>query len=475
MQLSDILKKEILVDNQCYLTDNGIMTNGRLPAPITLESKEKAHKGGITKNERDAWFFLNSISHQLEHARHQPQASSLIYFGDNEYEHNTDNSFLDISGKDALNFRLTTSNLIGYVKKGSFSLKIGCRFGSNFLKYIISDADGFLEVKDVGSESDNDGYEWLLAYIWTINLRKAYRLGIPKIYVTRTDRCARPRGKIDPIDYFKNKSSGKYLCSYREHSYSSTAAALFIKAYESIRNYSFSKSSRNIYQAFLAVNQGEIKSRKEILSTTYFTNPYYKDYNSVIDLSKIIIRQQGVDFGSGRDSSGFFFDIAMLFEYFIRKLIKRSNAHLSKKDKRSHRIPTGSTTGYLRGLEPDLTFKDSDGVYIFDVKYKSFDSIYGVNREDIFQLHTYIGQYGNNTNIKGCGFIYPASEEKWQSLNLDENCGVISDIFCQQGKKIPFHIVFIKIPRNEDNEFNVTMKKYCSEFINVINSIVHCR
>ena len=31
--------------------------------------------------------------------------------------------------------------------------------------------------------------------------------------------------------------------------------------------------------------------------------------------------------------------------------------------------------------------------YVFDVKYKAFDTVYGVKREDLFQLHTYIGQY----------------------------------------------------------------------------------
>ena len=39
-------------------------------------------------------------------------------------------------------------------------------------------------------------------------------------------------------------------------------------------------------------------------------------------------------------------------------------------------------------------------MYVFDVKYKTFDPQFGVKREDIFQLHTYIGQYGNGGLIK---------------------------------------------------------------------------
>ena len=54
----------------------------------------------------------------------------------------------------------------------------------------------------------------------------------------------------------------------------------------------------------------------------HFTNPFYKEYNDVIDLSKLILRDELSDFGEKSDSSAFFFDVSMLFEYFVRKLFK---------------------------------------------------------------------------------------------------------------------------------------------------------
>lgn len=111
----------------------------------------------------------------------------------------------------------------------------------------------------------------------------------------------------------------------------------------------------------------------------------------------------------------------------------------------------------------------SGGLYVFDVKYKTFDPQFGVKREDIFQLHTYIGQYGNGDLIKGCGFIYPISENRWNALNMDKRQGMISDVIHQQGKDIPFHLLFLKISNDSDPEFNKRMSEECRMFIENIN------
>ena len=171
------------------------------------------------------------------------------------------------------NFTLNTGNLIGFVKQGDFSLKINSRFGDAFLQYIIADADGFLEIENAGGESHSDGYKWLLAYLWNIKFKRAYRLGLPKAYVTRNNRKSRVRGTIDAVDYFQNKTSGKFLCSYREQSYHNSATSLFIKAYETVECYSFCQRTRNIYNALLTANQGVKRPRQEILQNSIFYKP----------------------------------------------------------------------------------------------------------------------------------------------------------------------------------------------------------
>lgn len=459
-----------LLDNQSYVFDGSIVKNGRLPSGAVVFDEAPGRRTRPEHFENEIWHFLNSVSRDVEKTLNDNIADALILFNDEDYEHNTDGGFIGVTGTDARNFNLNTGNLIGFVKRGDYSLKISSRFGDAFLQYIIADADGFLELENIGGESHADGYEWLLAYLWNIKFKRAYRLGLPKTYITKNDRISRVRGTIDAVDYFRNNTSGKYLCSYREHSYDSPATSLFIKAYEAVEHYSFCQRTRNVYNAFLTANQGVKRSRQEILRTPYFTNPFYNDYNVLIDLSKQVISQQGSDFDSQNDSSAFFFDISMLFEYFIRKLIKRDGVRLLSKFEQRYEIPAGALGSYMRKLEPDLVFESDGGLYVFDVKYKAFDPQFGVKREDLFQLHTYIGQYGNGASIKGCGFVFPISEERWAALNLDKTQGLISDVIRQQGQDIPFHVLFLKIPDNTSLDFNKLMSDQCRMFIDTIHS-----
>ena len=368
MWLFDIINDGTLVDNRSYFVNNGIFTNKSLGESISLNTKTKGQWTNTKNDESTIWHFLNSVSRDIENELSNNLANALILFNDREYEHNTDDGFITINGTDSRNFTLNTGNLIGFVKRGEYSLKVGSRFGDAFLRYIIADADGFLEMENIGGKNNTGGYEWLLAYLWNIKLKKAYRLGIPKTYITKKERNSRIRGTIDTIDYFRNNTSGQYLCTYREHSYDSPATSLFIKAYETIEHQSFCKHTRNIYNAFITANQGVRRSRQEILRTPYFTSPFYNDYNTLIDLSKKIINQEGSDFGHQQESSAFFFDISMLFEYFIRKLLKRSGIRMLSKFELNYKIPTGAFGSYVRKIEPDLVFENDGGMYVFDVK-----------------------------------------------------------------------------------------------------------
>jgi hypothetical protein len=85
-------------------------------------------------------------------------------------------------------------------------------------------------------------------------------------------------------------------------------------------------------------------------------------------------------------------------------------------------------------------------------------------------MHTYIGQYGNEVSINGCGFVYPISEERWVALNLYKTQGLISDVVRQQKQDIPFHVLFLKIPNNTSLDFNRLMSEQCRMFIDTIQS-----
>lgn len=313
-------------------------------------------------------------------------------------------------------------------------------------------------------------------------------------------------GSIDPVDYALHHELGEYLCTYREHSYDNPAASLFAETYRQIRNgkTSLTDSLHSIYQSLLNVTNGVNRTRCELLQTKHFRNPYYSDYNVVIDISKQILRGQSLEFSKDSEWNGFLFDVSMLFEYFIRKRIIRSIPNITLRSKSEHKnIVSGSKSSAVtengkRKLIPDLVFSHTDGgLFIFDVKYKCFSFDYGISREDLFQLHTYIGQWGNEIEhgIKGCGFIYPLKTERLNNCPnakeeytgsdhryasqyapdniLPNDCLIYKGMIQQQGKNIPFFIFFLTIPEDSSAQsFSWQMKANCEFFSSVMAQLL---
>ena len=159
-----------------------------------------------------------------------------------------------------------------------------------------------------------------------------------------------------------------------------------------------------------------------------------------------------------------YFDVSMLFEYFVRKLLQRAGLSLLPKSDGDHKIPTGSL-GYRRDLQPDILFDHDDQRYVFDVKYKSFDKVWGAKREDLFQLHTYLGQFSNDDiPVRACGLIYPMREARWQALLADGHKPWLPSKMQQQGRPVDFFTIFLRIP-DAGEDFAQRMQESCKELI----------
>jgi len=467
--LYDILKDNTLVDNQLYQADNGIFKNNRFQESISLESRKHRKRTYSHNNEHEIWRFLNETNREIQKLIRTNKQNSLVLFNSKDYEHNSGDNFIEVNGVDCMNFTLKTGNIIGYLKKGDYALKISSRFGDNFLKFIISDADGFQEIEDYGGSEKEQGYEWLLIYLWKTKVRKAYRLGLPKTYKTQRKELSRLRGNLNPVHYFTmGKDIGIYDCRYREHSYNNEATRLIAATFQKIGKHELLNDCTLIKNAFYTAIEGDRLSKSELYRTKHFTNPFYKDYNEVIDLSKLILRDQLSDFGEQSDTNAFFFDVSMLFEYFIKKLLKSAGYFLNSKFENRLEIPTGGYS-YRRKLEPDIVINHKGKGFLFDVKYKSFDFVYGASREDLFQLHTYTGQYGSEMEIKACGFIYPISEKRWKKATMNSESPIIKDKIRILGTDIDFYILFLIIPEDKCECFHHSFQENITEFINQIN------
>lgn len=449
-KLVQILSDGTLKDNSSYsVNGDNLLCNNNIKYHIKWKRQGEHKKPWNDENK--IWEFLNSIENISK--KSDETNIKLITFDSNRYEHNTDDTLFDLSGKDIRSIRIQIGNIVGYLKKGDYAIKISSRFGDSFLKAIISAAEGFLEVKNSGSAEKNksQGFEWLLIYLWRIKLMKATLLGLPKQYITKDEKLTRPKGNLDVVNFYQSFEKGKYRCRYREHSYDNSVTRLIAATFNKVSNHEFVNDMHLTRNIFLTSTMGKKTKPRELLQTKHITNTFYKDYNDVVDLSKYILKNEYQEYDGEKETSAFLFDISMLFEYFIRKVLKNAGFILESKKKTDFIIPTGGDQKRNRNLEPDILILHKGNTYLFDVKYKHFDTRNGVKREDLFQIHTYLGQIGNTHNIDSCGFIYPISQKDWDNNTLiKESNGVLEKSFTMMGRHITLYVILFKVP-NEDN------------------------
>ena len=441
--LSQILSDGTLVDNTQHRAIQGVFQSGWRQEKVEIRQGRNANHPGA------AWPLLQSAANlQID------PASIVLRSPQADYEHNTDDPLIVLSGFDPLNFSLTTGNLVGSIKSEGHTLRISSRFGDEFLRYIIADADGFAEIPEQGGIAKG-GYEWLLNYFWLIQLKKAFRLGLPKSYETRKESLTQVRGRMDPIDCHLNQSRARFACTYREHSYENPATQLIARTLEHLDARSGLHGLHALKQTFQTATGGRRHPLQTLLAAPPIRNPYYADYNPVLDLAKRILKGDLADVGHHDQASALLFDVSMLFEYFIRKLLRKADMQLHDKTTSRWFISPGIPYA-RRALIPDLVFDHEGRTFVFDVKYKNFHfggRSPGVNREDIFQLHTYVGQATNHYDVGGCGLIYPIRESQWHNQNLAATGGILTSKIRQGGREIPFHVAFVMLPeRGEISE-----------------------
>lgn len=447
--LSHIVSNGSLRDNQVYAVSKGSFTNLISDTSTDIYSAPIKKRASYQKNEL-VWGFLKKAEEILEGKK-----SDAFTFRHHEYEHNSEDPLITVKGFEWSSGTIQTGNVVGSINQGDLGLKVTSRFGDEFLKYIISDADGFLEIKDFGRTNNNGSIHWLLIFLWKIKLKKAFRLGLPKVYETRNERLHKVKGNIDVVDFYINGQTGRYKSTFREHTYLTHAGLLINETIRSNRVKAFVSDIKPIVSSFNIACRGQKITRSDMFRVKPFKNPFYSDYNEVIELSKRILLNEGMSIGDAKDSRAFLFDVSMLFEYFIKKLLIRNGKRVISKFSDEKTIQTG-VDSYERKLQPDLLIEENDGLAVFDVKYKRFDERYGVKREDLFQIHTYVGQHGNNDQeIKRCGFIYPSEIEREpikQKMNI-------------MRKSIPFEIYFLHVPRLEGKAFFESFKGSCIKLI----------
>lgn len=424
----------------------------------------RAYSEKIRKNkdrkQADIYNYVQKLYNFISTKNIDSFINQIIF--DEEFDANKEQKLFDISGNAFDNVKIYTYNIVGSINYKGKQFNINCRFGNDFLQYMIASSSGFLELEKLGNIDNSVGLgEWILIYYWKVQLKKAFSLGMYKGYKEKNDNLSTVRGNININKYIrKNYFDGKVDCKYKEHSYNNIinyTISLALKKVFKIDQYR--QIVEDIYEIKSAFDTIEHKKVNLQLATNHkVLNPFYAKYNEVYKLSLDILNNNFASIGDDtQEFSAFLFDISLLFEHHIRKLLQQRFT-LFQKNKKEFYIPNGI---YENKIFPDVIIDHGIGenkkhrISIFDVKYKHFNSINGVEREDRFQLTSYVATHLSKYEVVECGFIYPSNSDydilKNQTLNI-----------CN--KQIPFNICFYHVD-SSDNFFQ-NQKNNDMKFIN---------
>lgn len=149
------------------------------------------------------------------------------------------------------------------------------------------------------------------------------------------------------------------------------------------------------------------------LNSKSLHNPIYAPYKKVLEYASLIIENEDAGTKSnGKQNLGFIVNVAELFEIYIGKLLQKE---FKGWNVTSPKIELYKDKFFARKIIPDIVMSNGDKVLVFDTKYKRMNmqgkDQYGlgdVDRNDFFQINTYMSYYQNQgKNVVVGGLLYP--------------------------------------------------------------------
>lgn len=355
------------------------------------------------------------------------------------------------------NFLVNTANYIGtlFWDMGSgkkLEIEIGSRFSDKFLRRMVSFAnDIYISSEDEQSVSSKgkDTAEFILYYLFTQALEKAFLLGVPKSYQSISYKEAAVKGRIDINQLIKDLPfQGKVASVARERVEDQSIINILNKAVSVVSKYEHLKRRLLHIIPFLKQHRtNELVSRRtihEALASKALMNVMFQPYRRVLKQAEMVLEKSGAfSSSSDRDGVSYLLNVAELFEVYVTKLLVLHFPDWSVSSPKHH---VYQDNFFSRGIIPDIVMQQGDRVIVFDTKYKRMQyrgtrqNVWDVDRNDFFQIHTYMTYYQNapGINLIGGGLIYPLSKPYDKDIAFSNAIfGNESSWFCVDGIKVP--------------------------------------
>ncbi|WP_103610888.1 McrC family protein [Campylobacter concisus] len=319
-----------------------------------------------------------------------------------------------------------TGNFIGSFSHNGIDIEINSRFSNKFLERMLNFAND-IYVDDVSLGKSIDAKKNLsrivIYYLFIQALERAFLLGLPKEYKDKSYHEAKVMGKVDMAKFIKKDVpfAGKISSINRERQDIGDIVLLLHKALKIVQKES-KELIKPVINALCYLN--EIKEPRLVtpnvihnaLNSKALHNPIYTPYKKVLEYAKLIIENEDTGTKSnGKQNLGFLVDVAELFETYIRKLLQKEFKDWSVT---SPKIELYKDKFFARKIIPDIVMGSGDQVLVFDTKYKRMNmqgkDQYGlgdVDRNDFFQINTYMSYYQNQgKNVIAGGLLYPMNK-----------------------------------------------------------------
>ena len=319
-----------------------------------------------------------------------------------------------------------TGNFIGSFSHNGIDIEIHSRFSNKFLERMLNFAND-IYIDDVSLGKSIDAKENLskivIYYLFIQALERAFLLGLPKEYKGKNYHEAKVMGKVDMAKFIKKDVpfAGKISSTNRERQDISDIVLVLHKALKIVQ-----KESKELIKP--AINTlsylNEIREPRLVTPNVIYNalnskaqhNPIYAPYKKVLEYAKLIIENEDAGTKSnGKQNLGFLVDVAELFEIYMRKLLQKEFKDWSVT---SPKIELYKDKFFARKIIPDIVMSNGDKVLVLDTKYKRMSMLgkdqYGlgdVDRNDFFQINTYMSYYQNQgRNVIAGGLLYPMNK-----------------------------------------------------------------
>lgn len=224
------------------------------------------------------------------------------------------------------------------------------------------------------------------------NLLNELKKGLYKEYITMQDNLPVLKGKYLINENLKyNFTKNKIYCEYDEFSPNNGLNQFFYYAVKYLQK--FVNDKKLLKQCELIFDEVEY-NQIDINKLNIHFNRLNSRFKTSFEVAFLLLKQSIPLFSQDKKSFAFLFDMNLLFEKFIARIVKESFDEVE--------VPRDYISFGALNLKPDIIVKSQN--LIIDCKYKIMDENKIANRDDRYQMYVYANNF---ENIKATMLLYP--------------------------------------------------------------------